>query len=68
MALALTSNPTCRKSGLILTCFVDGHKRFRSLDFDSAPLTHRAQARARNLHDSQLPDAPDARGARSANN
>jgi hypothetical protein len=68
MALALTSNPTCRKSGLVLTCFVDGHKRFRSLDFDSAPLAHRAEAQSKNLHNLQLPESQDSQNSHRANN
>jgi hypothetical protein len=35
MALAGTTRSTCHKRGIILTCFVDGHKRFRPLVFES---------------------------------
>lgn len=32
-----SSDPTgCRKSGLVLTCYVDGRKRFRAVNVDDA--------------------------------
>lgn len=39
MATRPSRTPSCRKRGLILTCYVDGKKRFKALPIDAEQAT-----------------------------
>lgn len=55
MPLRASDRESCRKSGIVLTCFVDGRKRFRTV-----PLTAFIDQAVPDDEEAALADAADA--------